>query len=307
MDTFLRGVVVILGKVGKNFGAGMSGGIAFVLDLDPKNVNLHMVDLQPVASGIDRAVSVEYGDVSVQVEDSSIKKWNKDAKMLQNLLEEHFERTRSAVAQNILANLPDYIPRQVFVLVILHYEFFIRFTKVFPKDMKRVLKQAIQDYVTTGSSDAAALLDDWDTMTSHKHDGFHLQSLPYTLTQFAEKFQIRRRQLKRLSVLDVAESALDVLGNLHEPSALFQYAAELERTGRLNDLLAEDSSEQLSQLMRMCRFVYAHVRIQTFFVSFSVYYAFSGDQVMVKGFRKKSHTWLLIFYLKNSLRPDELF
>ncbi|MBY0286689.1 MAG: glutamate synthase large subunit [Mycobacteriaceae bacterium] len=40
------GRVVVLGKTGRNMAAGMSGGIAFVLGLDPKNVNIEMVDLQ---------------------------------------------------------------------------------------------------------------------------------------------------------------------------------------------------------------------------------------------------------------------
>lgn len=37
--------------------------------------------------------------------------------------------------------------------------------------MKRVLKQAIQDYVAHGSQDALAILDDWEAMTSHKYEG----------------------------------------------------------------------------------------------------------------------------------------
>ncbi|MSO42924.1 MAG: glutamate synthase large subunit [Candidatus Planktophila sp.] len=39
------GTVVVLGKIGRNFAAGMSGGRAFVLDLDPANVNTDMVDV----------------------------------------------------------------------------------------------------------------------------------------------------------------------------------------------------------------------------------------------------------------------
>ena len=39
------GVAVVLGATGRNFGAGMSGGVAFVLDLDPRLVNLDMVDV----------------------------------------------------------------------------------------------------------------------------------------------------------------------------------------------------------------------------------------------------------------------
>ena len=39
------GVVIVLGATGRNFGAGMSGGVAFVLDLDPRLVNPDMVDV----------------------------------------------------------------------------------------------------------------------------------------------------------------------------------------------------------------------------------------------------------------------
>ena len=39
------GVAMVLGSTGRNFGAGMSGGVAFVLDLDPRLVNPDMVDV----------------------------------------------------------------------------------------------------------------------------------------------------------------------------------------------------------------------------------------------------------------------
>lgn len=42
------GLVVVLGRTGRNFAAGMSGGRAFVLDLNPHLVNTEMVDILPV-------------------------------------------------------------------------------------------------------------------------------------------------------------------------------------------------------------------------------------------------------------------
>jgi glutamate synthase (NADPH) large chain len=39
---------VVLGKTGKNFAAGMGGGIAYVLDIDRNNVNQQMVYLEPI-------------------------------------------------------------------------------------------------------------------------------------------------------------------------------------------------------------------------------------------------------------------
>jgi glutamate synthase (NADPH/NADH) large chain len=43
------GVAVILGRTGRNLGAGMSGGVAFVLDLDETLVNRELVDIDPVS------------------------------------------------------------------------------------------------------------------------------------------------------------------------------------------------------------------------------------------------------------------
>jgi glutamate synthase (NADPH/NADH) large chain len=42
------GIVVVLGRTGRNFAAGMSGGTAYVLDLRPGRVNREMVDLEPL-------------------------------------------------------------------------------------------------------------------------------------------------------------------------------------------------------------------------------------------------------------------
>jgi glutamate synthase (NADPH/NADH) large chain len=40
--------VVVLGPTGRNFAAGMSGGVAYVLDLNPARLNTEMVDLDPL-------------------------------------------------------------------------------------------------------------------------------------------------------------------------------------------------------------------------------------------------------------------
>jgi glutamate synthase (NADPH) large chain len=95
------GRVVILGPVGRNFAAGMSGGIAYVLDLPEIRVNMEMVDLD-------------------QVEED-------DAKFVREVVERHYAETGSAVAARLLA---DWDPG--------------RFTKVMPKDYKRVLSAASQ-------------------------------------------------------------------------------------------------------------------------------------------------------------------
>ena len=44
------GLVLVLGKTGRNFAAGMTGGLAVVLDLDPRAINSELVDYCPLAS-----------------------------------------------------------------------------------------------------------------------------------------------------------------------------------------------------------------------------------------------------------------
>ncbi|MGA3039459.1 MAG: glutamate synthase large subunit [Bryobacteraceae bacterium] len=98
-----RGLVVVLGKCGRNFAAGMSGGIAYVLDergdFGEKRCNTAAVDLEPVDG---------------------------DAAILRNLIERHFEFTRSPRAKWILENWSAMRPK---------------FIKVFPHEYKRVLNQ----------------------------------------------------------------------------------------------------------------------------------------------------------------------
>ena len=72
------GVVVVLGPTGRNFAAGMSGGYAFVLDLDEQRVNPELVELAPVTG--------------------------KAADELKALVEQHAEETGSAVATSLLAD-----------------------------------------------------------------------------------------------------------------------------------------------------------------------------------------------------------
>lgn len=80
LEYMTGGRVLILGATGRNLGAGMSGGTAYVLDLDPVNVNLEMVDLDP----LDEA----------------------DEVILLQLLERHVEETDSAVGASVLNDWP---------------------------------------------------------------------------------------------------------------------------------------------------------------------------------------------------------
>jgi glutamate synthase domain-containing protein 3 len=102
------GRVVVLGPVGVNFGAGMSGGIAYVYDESNKfdeYCNLAMVDLEPVLLEAD---IIE----------------------LRGLVELHLARTGSRRARTILADWDNALPR---------------FVKVFPMEYRRVLGQMMKE------------------------------------------------------------------------------------------------------------------------------------------------------------------
>ncbi len=98
-----QGLVLVLGKCGRNFAAGMSGGIAYVfdekLDFTEKRCNLASVDLEPVIE-------------------------SQDVRIVHDLVERHHELTGSRRAKAILDNWAEMLPR---------------FIKIFPHEFKRVL------------------------------------------------------------------------------------------------------------------------------------------------------------------------
>ncbi|XP_062232093.1 glutamate synthase 2 [NADH], chloroplastic-like isoform X2 [Phragmites australis] len=97
------GIAVILGKTGRNFAAGMSGGIAYVYDVDgmfSTRCNCELVDLYSV---------VEEDDIVT----------------LRMMIEQHRLNTESVLAKDILSNFEGLLPK---------------FVKVFPRDYKRVLE-----------------------------------------------------------------------------------------------------------------------------------------------------------------------
>jgi glutamate synthase (NADPH/NADH) large chain len=80
LEYMTGGTAVILGPTGRNLGAGMSGGVAYVLDLDPGRVNPEMVDLDPLSA--------------------------EDIGRLHAILRQHEEETGSDVARALLADWP---------------------------------------------------------------------------------------------------------------------------------------------------------------------------------------------------------
>ncbi len=112
------GCIVVLGKTGRNFAAGMSGGIAYVLDDDgsfESRCNMAMVDLEPVTGNADAALDGLKGDMRKD-----------DAARLKRLLENHARYTNSKRAQDILADWDSYLPK---------------FLKVMPTEFRRALNE----------------------------------------------------------------------------------------------------------------------------------------------------------------------
>ena len=112
------GTVAVLGVTGRNFAAGMSGGIAYVLDFNGefvKRCNTAMVDLEPIL-----AESEQQGKVSREL-------WHKgeaDEVILRDMVERHAKLTNSRRAREILEKWTDYRAR---------------FIKIFPKEYRRAL------------------------------------------------------------------------------------------------------------------------------------------------------------------------
>ena len=96
------GRVVVLGKTGRNFAAGMSGGVAYVLDEAgnfPDHCNLEMVDLEPLVEA-------------------------EDVEEVKDLIMRHTRYTQSAVGEKVLLHWEQNQPR---------------FVKVMPRDYKRAM------------------------------------------------------------------------------------------------------------------------------------------------------------------------
>jgi glutamate synthase (NADPH/NADH) large chain len=126
------GVVVVLGKTGRNFAAGMSGGVAYVLDEErdfEKLCNLAMVELEPVLADDDvlEETAHQGGDMAMHGLVEIMSDMTRyDATRLKRLIQNHKHYTGSQRAQQILDNWQHYLPR---------------FVKVMPVDYREALKK----------------------------------------------------------------------------------------------------------------------------------------------------------------------
>ena len=140
------GIAVCLGTTGRNFAAGMSGGIAYVLDEDgsfAERCNLSMVSLEPIQEEDDALEALDHqgGDLETKGRvDVSHDMTRFDAIRLKQLIENHLHYTNSEVAWKILDNWSEYLPK---------------FVKVMPVDYHRALKE-LQAEQKSASSEAAA-------------------------------------------------------------------------------------------------------------------------------------------------------
>ena len=106
-EYMIGGCVVVLGKTGKNFAAGMSGGVAYVLDLNSdlyKNINKQMVNIERVTSKF-------------------------EINELKEMIEEHVAYTNSESGKEILDHFTDYLPK---------------FKKIIPIDYEKMLSTIVQ-------------------------------------------------------------------------------------------------------------------------------------------------------------------
>jgi len=126
------GVVVVIGWTGRNFAAGMSGGIAYVLDEDgsfERRCNLAMIDLEPItaeeeatARSLHQSGDLEgHGLVDVMGDLT-----RNDAERLRLLIERHAHYTSSTRARAILADWETWLPK---------------FRKVMPVEYRRALAE----------------------------------------------------------------------------------------------------------------------------------------------------------------------
>ena len=122
------GRVVILGSTGKNFAAGMSGGIAYVLDKDHslyRRINKDMIELEEVSEKVDR-------------------------EELKTILEDYVKCTGSKLGKEILDNFDEQL---------------LCFKKVIARDYQRMIR-TIAKYEEEGASRERAELEAFKEVTN---------------------------------------------------------------------------------------------------------------------------------------------
>ena len=125
LEYMTGGIVVVLGKTGRNFAAGMSGGIAYIYDPDKtfySHVNKELI---------------EFTNVSQRYDEEQIKKW----------VDKHYQHTKSAIAKKILDNFDVEVKL---------------FKKVIPHDYKKMMN-LISSFEQQGLSKEQAKVEAFNT------------------------------------------------------------------------------------------------------------------------------------------------
>ncbi|QJR13144.1 Ferredoxin-dependent glutamate synthase 1 [Usitatibacter rugosus] len=131
------GTVVVLGKAGRNFAAGMSGGIAYVLDEEgdfAQRCNMAMVELEPIPEEESAAAAEGNTDLETHGKVKIDHVAGHDSDMLKGLIQRHLLFTGSDRARRVLENWALYQPK---------------FVKVMPTEYRRALAEMAQEQAKT--------------------------------------------------------------------------------------------------------------------------------------------------------------
>ena len=131
------GTVVVLGKAGRNFAAGMSGGIAYVLDEEgdfAQRCNMAMVELEPIPEEESAAAAEGNGELEAHGKVRIDHVGGNDGEMLKGLIQRHLLFTGSERARRVLENWALYQPK---------------FVKVMPLEYRRALAEMAQEQAKT--------------------------------------------------------------------------------------------------------------------------------------------------------------
>jgi glutamate synthase (NADPH/NADH) large chain len=104
------GTVVVLGRTGRNIAAGMSGGRAFVLDLDAANVNADMVDVLAVPDDqkeiLKDHVSKYFAETGSEIANALLKDWEKSLTRISLIMPRDYARVLAAMERATREGLP---------------------------------------------------------------------------------------------------------------------------------------------------------------------------------------------------------
>ena len=105
------GVVIVLGSTGRNFAAGMSGGMAFILDIDPALVNTEMVDLLALPINqeqfVKSAVSKFFTETGSKVAGELLNDWDKSKNRITQVMPRDYARVLDLMAKAQREGLPE--------------------------------------------------------------------------------------------------------------------------------------------------------------------------------------------------------